>query len=228
MKKRSRRWHLIFWPCLALIVMMVAVILFTLVANLVITQTTHDHIVATPEEAPHAQCAIVLGTRVFADGSLYAMTEDRLKIAIRLYELGKVDKLLISGDHGTTSYDEVNAMLKYAVGHGVPEEDVFTDHAGFDTYDTMYRAREVFMVQTAIVVTQSYHLSRAVYTARSLGLDVVGVSADLRPYLHPVRNQAREILARGNAFIQLHVTHPGPKYLGPRIPVTGDGRATRG
>jgi SanA protein len=114
------------------------------------------------------------------------------------------------------------------VERGVPSEDVFTDHAGFDTYDSMYRARDVFLVKNAIVVTQGYHLSRAVYTARALGLDAVGVSADLRPYLHPLRNQAREILARLNAVIQLHITHPGPKYLGPEIPITGSGEATRG
>ncbi len=228
MGKRSRGRRIGFWSLIAVGILVVLAGVFTLAANLVITQKSDEYIVASPEDAPHAQCAIVLGARVFQDGSLYAMTADRMDVAIRLYELGKVDKLLISGDHGTTTYDEVNAMLEYAVERGVPAEDVFTDHAGFDTYDTMYRARDVFMVQTAIVVTQSYHLSRAVYTARTLGLEAVGVGADLRPYLHPLRNEAREILARTNAFLQLHITHPGPKYLGPQLPITGDGTATRG
>ncbi len=228
MRKHSRRWHAIFWPLLTVGALLLLVGVFALTANLVITRSTHEYIAASPEDAPHAQCAIVLGARVFSDGTLYAMTADRLEVAIQLYELGKVDKLLISGDHGTVAYDEVNAMLKYAVERGVPDEDVFTDHAGFDTYDTMYRARDVFMVRSAIVVTQSYHLSRAVYTARELGLDAVGVSADLRPYLHPLRGEAREILARVNAVIQLHMTEPGPKFLGPQIPITGDGAATRG
>jgi SanA protein len=228
MGKRSRGRRIIFWSLIAVGILVVLTGLFTLVTNLVITREAGEHIVASPHDAPHAQCAIVLGARVFQDGTPYAMLADRLEIAIQLYKLGKVDKLLLSGDHGTATYDEVNVMLKYVVERGVPEEDVFTDHAGFDTYDTMYRARDVFMVQTAIVVTQSYHLSRAVYTARALGLDAVGVNADLRPYLHPLRNRAREILARVNAIIQLHITHPGPKFLGPQIPITGDGSATRG
>jgi SanA protein len=228
MGKRSRGRRIIFWSLIAVGILVLLVGVFTLVANLLILKSADGYVFASPEEAPTAQCAIVLGARVSSDGTLYAMTADRLDVAIRLYELGKVDKLLISGDHGTTAYDEVNAMLEYALERGVPEEDLFTDHAGFDTYDTMYRARDVFMVETALVVTQSYHLPRAVYTARALGLDAIGVGADLRPYLHPVRNQTREILARVNAVIQLHVTHPGPKFLGPELPITGDGRATRG
>jgi SanA protein len=228
MTEHSRRRRVIFWLLIALAVAILAVAITVLVSNLVITQTSDDFILSSPEAAPHAQCAIVLGGRVFKDGTPYAMVADRLEVAVQLYKLGKVDKLLVSGDHGTTAYDEANAMLKYVVDRGVPDEDVFTDHAGFDTYDTMYRARDVFMVKSAIVVTQGYHLSRAVYTARTLGLEAAGVSADLRPYLHPLRNQAREILARVNAVLQLHITHPQPKYLGPQIPITGDGQATRG
>jgi SanA protein len=228
MARTSRRRRIIFWSVITAGLLALVAGILTLTANLVITQGTKDYIVQAPEDAPHAQCAIVLGARVFKDGTPYAMVADRLEVAIRLYNLGKVDKLLLSGDHGTTTYDEVNSMLKYVVDRGIPDEDVFTDHAGFDTHDTMYRARDVFMVKTAIVVTQGYHLSRAVYTARTLGLEAIGVSADLRPYLHPLRNEAREILARVNAILQLHITHPGPKYLGPVIPITGDGQATRG
>jgi len=165
---------------------------------------------------------------VFSSGEPTPILTDRLEVAVDLYKLGKVDKLLLSGDHGQIEYDEVNAMLEYVLARGVPEEDVFTDHAGFDTYDTMYRARDVFLVETAIVVTQGFHLSRAVYTARTLGLDAVGVDSALRTYKHPVRNQLREILARVKAVMDLHVTHATPKYLGPEIPITGDGRSTRG
>lgn len=199
-----------------------------LTTNMIIVRGAKDHIVDSPEKAPHAQCAIVLGARVTRDGTPFPMLTDRLTIGIRLYEMGKVDKLLLSGDHGQESYDEVNAMLDYALARGVPAEDIFTDHAGFDTYDTMYRARDVFLVESAIVVTQRYHLSRAVYIARTLGLDVVGVEADLQTYNHLARNEAREVLARVKAVLQLHVTHAKPKYLGPAIPITGDGRETRG
>jgi len=228
MGKRSRRRRIVFWTLAAVGTLVVLAGLFALVANLVVIRGASDYILASPEDAPHAQCAIVLGARVYQGGTLSAMLADRMDVAIQLFKLGKVDKLLVSGDHGTVTYDEVNAMLAYAVARGVPDEAVFTDHAGFDTYDTMYRARDVFMVKTAIIVTQGYHLSRAVYTARGLGLQAVGVKADLHPLYSPLRNKTREIFARLNAFVQLHVTHPGPRFLGPALPITGSGRVTRG
>jgi SanA protein len=184
--------------------------------------------VSSVAEAHSAQVAIVLGARVYGDGGLSPMLADRMQTGVDLYKAGKVDKLLLSGDHGRKDYDEVNAMLRFAVEQGVPDEDVFTDHAGFDTYDTMYRARDVFKVRSALVVTQEFHLARAVYTARSLGLEATGVSADLRPYQHERRVAMRDWLARAKAFLDLNVTHPGPRFLGPVIPIEGDGRATRG
>jgi SanA protein len=156
------------------------------------------------------------------------MLADRLETAVELYKSGKVDKLLLSGDHGQTTYDEVNAMLAYVRQRGVADEDAFTDHAGFSTYDTMYRARDVFEVRSALVVTQGFHLTRAVYTARVLGIDAVGVAADRRPYAGERQLIVRDWLARVKAFFQLHVTRPEPRYLGPAIPIDGDGRATRG
>ena len=119
-------------------------------------------------------------------------------------------------------------MLDYVLERGVPEEDVFTDHAGFSTYDTIYRARDVFKVTTALVVTQKFHLARAVYTARALGLDATGVRADIQPYGGERRFAIRDWLARVKALWQLHVTKPEPRYLGPAIPIDGDGRTTRG
>ena len=216
------------WSLIASGILVLLVGLVVLIPNLVITRSVDDYIVENPADAPPAQCAIVLGARVYENGTPSPMLADRLETGVRLYELGKVDKLLLSGDHGQTDYDEVNVMLDYVLARGVPDEDVFTDHAGFDTYDTMYRARDVFEVTTALIVTQEFHLSRAVYTARELGLEVTGVVADLRPYYDEGRNAAREVLARVKAAMQLHITHPGPKYLGPVIPIDGDGRATRG
>jgi SanA protein len=156
------------------------------------------------------------------------MVADRLATGVALYKAGKVQKILLSGDHGQTNYDEVNAMLKYCVDQGVPEQDIFTDHAGFDTYDSMYRARDVFKVNDCLVVTQGFHLPRAVYIARSLGLDATGVTADLQAYPNSWRFSLREWPARVKAFFQLHVTHPEPKFLGPAIPIDGDGGASRG
>lgn len=199
-----------------------------LVPNLVITRSSADFMVSRAEDAPRAQVAIVLGAKVYQGGLPSPMLTDRLETAVTLYKLGKVGKLLLSGDHGKTTYDEVNAMLRYVVERGVADEDVFTDHAGFSTYETMYRARDVFKVTDALVVTQRFHLARAVYTARTLGLEATGVEADLRPYFDEKRFALREWPARMKAFLQLHITKPGPKYLGPAIPIDGDGRATRG
>lgn len=195
--------------------------------NLLIV-TKADGLVSTPADAPSAQVAIVLGARVGPGGRPSPMLADRLETGLELYRLGRVQKLLLSGDHGTVPYDEVNAMRAYVVGRGVPQEDVFTDHAGFSTFETMYRARDVFLVKDALVVTQEFHLSRAVYTARSLGLDATGVSADRRPYVGTDRLIMREWLARCKAFLQLHILRSEPRFLGPEIPITGDGRATEG
>jgi SanA protein len=222
-KRRS-----LLWTLLAVIVLVILVAIVVLVTSLVTTQSAGRHIVASPQGAPQAKVAIVLGARVYANGNPSPMLADRLATGVALYKQGKVQKLLLSGDHGQTTYDEVNAMRQYCLDQGIPDQDIFMDHAGFDTYETMYRARDVFKVTDCLVVTQGFHLPRAVYIARTLGLQATGVSADLRPYPNEWRFSLREWPARVKAFFQLHVTHPKPRYLGPVIPIDGDGRATRG
>ncbi len=184
--------------------------------------------VGPPDDAPSAQVAIVLGARVGPGDRPSPMLADRLETGVQLYRLGKVRKLLLSGDHGDVSYDEVNAMRRYVLERGVPAEDVFMDHAGFSTFDTMYRARHVFRVTNALVVTQEFHLARAVYTGQALGLDAAGVSADRRPYAGTNRLRLREWFARCKAFAQLHLLRSEPRALGPEIPITGDGTTTEG
>lgn len=196
-------------------------------ANLLIV-SQGDRSVTTSADAPTAQVAIVLGARVGPGARPSPMLADRLETGLELYRLGKVTKLLLSGDHGTLPYDEVNAMRSYVVERGVPAQDVFMDHAGFSTFDSMYRARDVFLVEDALVVTQDFHLARAVYTARALGLEATGVSADRRAYADSDRLAVREWLARCKAVLQLHVLGSEPRFLGPVIPITGDGRQTEG
>lgn len=179
-------------------------------------------------DAPHAQVALVLGAQVNPDGSLSAMLADRVAVGARLYRDGKVDKVLASGDHGRHEYDEVDAMKRELIAAGVPERDVFTDHAGFDTWNSVVRAREVFQVESALVVTQGFHLPRAVWLAHRAGLDAHGVTADLQDYGRALRfSQVRELLARVKAVGDV-VTGRDPKFLGPTIPITGDGRASAG
>lgn len=176
-----------------------------------------------------ADAVIVLGARVYRDGSVSPMLADRLDTALSLYRARKAPRILVSGDHGTGSYDEVNAMRRYLEGQGVPAEHIFMDHAGFTTYDTLYRARDVFGVRRAVVVTQRFHLTRSLFVADALGLDAEGVVADRRPYTlgSLVRSNVREVGARVKAAVQALAT-PRPRYLGPRIPIGGDGRVTRG
>ncbi|MFZ2190004.1 MAG: ElyC/SanA/YdcF family protein [Candidatus Magasanikiibacteriota bacterium] len=168
-----------------------------------------------------SQTALVLGAKVNSNGSLSAILGDRAKTALELYQNKKVKKILVSGDHGTTEYDEVNALKQYFLDNGVPGEDIFLDHAGFDTYDSIYRARDIFQVESLIIITQRFHLSRAVYIAEKLGLNVKGFSADKQAYRDEIRLEIRESLARIKAYFSI-LFNTKPKFLGEVIPITGD------
>ena len=170
-------------------------------------------------------CILVLGAGVWSGGRPSHMLADRLDVAIDAYNEGAAPKLLMSGDHGRREYDEVNVMKDEAIAAGVPSDDVFMDHAGFSTYESMYRARDVFMAERVLIVTQKYHLYRALYVARSLGLEAEGISADLRPYRGQLKYDLREVLARCKDFAMC-IFKPLPTYLGETIPVSGSGDLT--
>ena len=170
-------------------------------------------------------CIIVLGCQVKSDGSLSHMLRDRLIRALELYNAGAAPKLLMSGDHGHKKYNEVGAMKNYATENGVPPANVFMDHAGFSTYETIYRAKEVFEAKKVIIVTQEYHLYRALYIAKKLGVDAYGVSCDLNNYAGQTIRDIREVLARNKDFLKC-IIKPEPKYLGDAIPVSGSGDLT--
>ena len=172
-----------------------------------------------------ADCIIVLGCQVREDGSLSHMLRDRLLTALEVYEAGAAPKLLMSGDHGQVEYNEVAAMRQYAIDQGVPSEDIFMDHAGFSTYESLYRARDVFQVDRIIIVTQEYHLYRALHIAKYLGMESWGVSSDYRSYSGQFARDVREVLARVKDF-GTSVFQPKPTYLGEPIPITGNGDAT--
>ncbi len=176
-------------------------------------------------ELEDVDCIIVLGCGVGSDGSLSGMLHDRLLTGLELYEAGASEKLLMSGDHGRVNYNEVGAMKQYAIDCGVPSEDVFMDHAGFSTYESMYRAKEIFEADKVVIVTQEYHLYRAIYIARKLGLEAYGVSSDLHEYAGQEYREVREVLARCKDFAYT-LFKPEPTYLGEVIPVNGDGNLT--
>ncbi len=198
----------------------------TVLANLWIDHNSHDHIFTDANRVPKKQVAIVLGARVYRSGKPTAILEDRLRAALTLYRQGKVEKILVSGDHLAPEYDEVNAMWRWLSRYEVPSRDIFLDHAGIRTLDTMIRASEVFEVDSAVVCTQAFHLSRSVFLARRAGIDAVGIVADRRKYLHPRRNQVREYVAKTVAFLDSYVFRTHPRFGGDVIPISGDGRET--
>ena len=213
-----------FWSCVALGVLGVCLV-FSIDA--IVRGTVRDRILTEDQAAAlsDVDCIIVLGCKVQPDGSLSHMLEDRLKRGIALYHRGAAPKLLMSGDHGREEYDEVAAMKKAALAAGIPTEDVFMDHAGFSTYETVYRAKEIFGAERVIIVTQEYHLYRALYIAEAFGLDAYGVDADYRTYWGQTKRDIREILARVKDF-GMTVFKPEPTYMGEMIPISGSGVLT--
>lgn len=178
------------------------------------------------EDAPERTVAIVPGARVLRGGTPSDALADRLATALDLYRAGKVRKILVSGDHNTPGYDEVNAMQRWMREHGVPDRDVFLDHAGLRTFDTMQRASRVFQVKDAVVCTQAFHLPRSVWLAREAGIDAVGVEADRHVYLKAPLDALREFVARAVAVLDSRVLGTQPRHLGDPIPIDGDASAT--
>lgn len=187
---------------------------------------TGDKYRVDPDDPPEAQVVIVPGALVYGNGLVSDALYDRVAEGVELYKKGRVKKILLTGDHGTRGYDEVNGMKKLTLKLGVPEEDIFLDHAGFNTYESMYRAKAVFNVQNALVVTQDFHLSRSVYLARKSGIEAWGVEAKPRRWQNPDLDfyNIRETFSRIKAFISAEITKPKPTFLGPVIPIEGDGR----
>lgn len=176
-------------------------------------------------ELKEVDCIIILGCGVYDDGSLSPMLRDRLIRGLELYKEGAAPKILMSGDHGRKEYDEVNAMKQYAIDNGVLSENIFMDHAGFSTYETIYRAKEIFEAKKVIIVTQEYHLYRTLYIADQFDMEAYGVSADLNRYAGQSMRDFREILARCKDFAMC-IFKPEPTFLGEVIPIRGNGDLT--
>ena len=199
-----------------------------LTVNIIMLTATAGRIITTEEAAAlDADCILVLGAGVRDDGSPSHMLRDRIDTGLTLYEAAASPKLLMSGDHGRVEYDEVNVMRDRALDAGVPSADIFMDHAGFSTYDSLYRTRDIFGAKKIIIVTQKYHLPRALYIAKSLGLDAYGVSADLNRYYGQLGRDIREAAARTKDMLYC-IIKPQPVVLGEPISLSGSGEATLG
>lgn len=184
----------------------------------------------TVANAPTRDVILVLGASVRPGGHPSPMLAERLRAAAELYHAGKARKIIVSGDHGRRGYDEVQPMANDLEARGVPPRDIFLDHAGFRTLDSVARAQAVFGAGRTIVVSNPFHVARAVFLARSFGLDAVGVGADYDVFYSRgtrVRHQSREIAARVLAFADVYLFGTKPRTLGPSVDLTGDGRVTR-
>lgn len=215
-------------PLLILLILLAAGVLAVFIPNAVVLCATRSAIVS-PETAADfgADCILVLGAGVREDGSPSLMLRERIEAGVNLYRSGAAPKLLMSGDHGTKGYDEVNCMKSEALARDVPAADIFLDHAGFSTYESVYRAQAIFRAKKVVIVTQAYHLPRALYVARVLGLDAVGVACDTQRYFGQLYRDARELLARDKDFVKSLLRLP-PTYLGETIDLSGSGEVTDG
>lgn len=204
----------------------VMVILFVAISNLIMINNSKKRIVPDQEMASlDADCILILGAGVSDDNKPSRMLKDRLNEGIRLYNAGIADKILVSGDHGRTNYDEVNIMKDYLIDKGIPSEDIFMDHAGFSTYESIYRAKEIFGIDRLIAVTQRYHMYRALYLCEQLGIEAYGSPSDPWRYSGVISRNLRELLARDKDIFSC-LFKIKPKYLGDKIDIHGSGDVT--
>lgn len=209
------------------LILCLVVVAFALGINFYVKGYSKDKIISVEQAAglKDVDCILVLGAAVKNGNTPSAMLSDRLDKGIELYFAGVSPKMLMSGDHGGIYYDEVNVMKNYAKERGVPSSDIFMDHAGFSTYESMYRAKEIYQAKKVVIVTQEYHLPRALYIANKLGLEAYGVEAASITYSGQTKRDIREILARDKDFI-MTIIKPEPSLLGNEIPISGDGDIT--
>ncbi|WP_037373326.1 SanA/YdcF family protein [Anaerovorax odorimutans] len=218
---------------LILVIVLILIILVPCIINKYMILKSQSYIIngesfeqiSNKTKALNADCILVLGAGLKSDGTPNHMLEDRLDVGIKLYQSGGAPKILLSGDNGQDRYDEVNAMKAYVVNKGIPLEDIFLDHAGFSTYESMYRAGAIFNVKNVIVVTQKYHQYRAIYIGKRLNLNVYGVVSEPRQYVGQDYRDFREFLARNKDFVK-SIYKPKPTYLGDIIPISGNGIAS--
>jgi vancomycin permeability regulator SanA len=208
-----------------------AVILFLAISNLIILLSTKNQVLTLADlseiEAYDGSfdVIIVLGAAVREDGSPSAMLQDRLEVGAELYFAGFSDKILMSGDHMSKDYDEVSNMKKYAIEAGIDSQCIYLDHAGLSTYDSIWRLSNIYGAKKVLIVTQSYHLPRALYLAKAFGMEALGASADLRPYHNQIFRDVREIVARGKDVL-FTMIKPNASHVGDPISLDRDGDIT--
>ncbi len=206
------------------IIIMLLIIVTLLSTNIYVKLSTKKRIINNYTNLDNIDCILILGAGV-RNNRPSLMLEDRLQKGLELYNNNVSSKIIVSGDHGRKDYDEVNIMKEYLTQNNVSSSDIFMDHVGFSTYDSIYRPKEIFKAKKIVIVSQEYHLYRALYIADKLGLEAYGVKAEPKEYYGDVLREVREVIARIKDFFKV-IIKPKPKYLGETIPVTGDGDIT--
>ena len=211
---------------IGMIIILLVILIALLGINFFVVAKTKNRILSEEQakELENVDCILVLGAGIWGEKPS-PMLEDRLIQGIALYNNGVSNKIIMSGDHGSDNYDEVNVMKRFAIERGVKSEDIFMDHAGFSTYDSAYRAKDIFEAKRIVIVTQKYHMYRALYIAEQLGLEAYGVNSDPQTYSGQVLRDFREVLARDKDWFKC-IVKPDPMYLGETIPVSGNGNMT--
>ncbi len=217
--KRALKWVLISAVCLALLLSLALVFIYSFISF-----STKGRIYDTDYKESGYDCILILGAKVY-NNKPSEMLQDRLDAGAMLYYNGVAKKIIVSGDHGQDEYDEVNVMKSYLMNLGIPDSDIFMDHAGFCTYDSVYRASYIFGAKKMVIVTQEFHLPRAMFIADMYNIDCVGVSGDLHTYAGVEYNYIREIPARIKDFL-LVLFSSKPKYMGETIDLSSDASVT--
>lgn len=219
-KRRGKR-------VMGIIISLLILIIITISISLLIVNSYKKYIYNIENIPSGNDAIIVLGAGVRNDGTPSDILADRLETSIEVFKANVANTFVLSGDHSRDDYNEVGAMKNYILDNDIDERLIFMDHAGFSTYDTMYRAKEIFKINKAIIVTNEYHLPRALYIARKLGIDAYGVKSDKRGYQLMDSYKKRELLAQIKDFAYVNILKPKPKFLGESIPVNSlDGRVT--
>ena len=210
MKKKIRK---ILTVCISICLILAIFVAF---ANIYVITYSNKYFYTLDElKDQDFDCIIILGAGLWS-GRPSPMLQERLDFGIEAFGTGCTERIIMSGDHGTENYDEVNTMKEVAVDEGIDPDCIYLDHAGFSTYESVYRARDIFKVKKVLIITQKYHLYRAVYDARKLGLDAYGMPAEKKIY--PIYNDMREAAARVKDFIWC-IVKPEPTCLGDEIPI---------
>jgi len=224
MKKKGKLINMLI---ISFMILVTIVVMSSLLVINVVKSYGEKFIISEDKLPKDCDAIIVLGAGIKDDGTPSDILVDRLETSKEVYSAGASDTFILSGDHGREEYNEVKAMKEYIITDDINEERIFLDHAGFSTYDTMYRAKEIFKVKKVIIVTNEYHLPRALYLARKMGIDAYGIASDKRNYLYIYNYKKREKLAQLKDFVYINILKPKPEFLGESIPVdNSDGRIT--